>query len=131
MLVNLATVYIAQERWSAARRTLETALKMAPNLSLAHERLGYCDWREQKLDTAATSYRKALALNEKNARAHAGYGVVLMTQYLNEPGRSALREDAVESWHRSLELDPTQTRLLALVEKYRIKSEAPVLRIEP
>jgi len=130
VLVNLATVYLNQERWMTARRTLETTLQMAPKLSVAHERLGYCNWREQKLDEAAESYGQAVELNAKNARARAGYGVVRMTQYLNEPALVAYREEAIESWHRSLELDSDQPKLRTLIEKYRVKSPKPVLSLE-
>ena len=130
VLVNLATVYLNQERWTTARRTLEATLQMAPNLSVAHERLGYCNWREQKLDEAAESYGQAVELNVKNARAHAGYGVVRMTQYLNEPALVAYREEAIESWHRSLELDSDQPKLRSLIEKYRVKTPKPILSLE-
>ena len=130
VLVNLATVYLNQERWRTARRTLEIALEMAPNLSVAHERLGYCAWREQNLDEAAERYQRAVELNPKNARAHAGYGVVRMTQYLNEPTLVTYRDEAVESWHQSLELEPDQPKLRSLVEKYRVKSGKPVLSLD-
>ena len=113
-----------------AARTLEVALQMAPKLSVAHERLGYCNWREQKLDAAAESYQEAVELNVKNARAHAGYGVVRMTQYLNEPTLVAYRDEAVESWHRSLEIEPNQPRLRTLIEKYRVKSAKPLLSLD-
>ena len=76
------------------------------------------------------SYQTAAELNDKNARAHAGYGVVRMTQYLKDPQQVAYREEAIESWHRSLEIDPEQSKLRELIEKYRIKPERPILSVE-
>lgn len=130
VLVNLATVYINQERFSAARRTLEVALRMAPNLSVAHERVAYCHWREQEYDQALESYARAIELNEENARAHAGYGVVRMTQYLKDPQQLTYRDEAIEAWHRSLEIDPSQAKLRTLIEKYRPVQERPLLSVE-
>ncbi len=130
VLVNLATVYLNQERWEAAHRTLQVALGMDPNLSPGHERMGYCLWREQAYDKAAESYRKAIELDGHNAAAHAGLGVVLMTLYLDHPDDANKRDTAVEEWHRSLELKPDQPKLKALVEKYRTRYEKPPVTIE-
>jgi tetratricopeptide (TPR) repeat protein len=130
VLVNLATIYLNQERWDTARRTLQKAIDMDPQLSAARERMGYCLWREQKLDPAAESYKRAVELDPKNPAAHAGYGVVLMTMYLDHPEKAALRDDAVEAWHRSLEINPDQPKLRALVERYRVKQERPVLSLD-
>lgn len=130
VLVNLATVYVNQERFDAAQRSLESALRMAPNLSAAHERLGYCLWRQNQLEEAASAYRKAIAADARNARAQAGLGVVLMTRYLSSPQQAALRDEAIEAWHESLELDANQPKLRELVEKYRVRKDKPTLDID-
>ncbi len=130
VLVNMATVYLKQERWEIAHRTLSMAIDMDPNCSPAYERLGYCLWREQAYEMAAERYRKAIELDRKNAAAHAGLGVVLMTMYLDQPDKVELRNEAVEAWHSSLELNPEQPKLRELVDKYRAKTEPPLLTIE-
>jgi len=53
-----------------------------------------------------------------------------MTEYLDHPDNVTLRDEAVEAWHRSLELNPEQPKLRALVEKYRPKYERPALELE-
>jgi hypothetical protein len=53
-----------------------------------------------------------------------------MTRYLGQPDEVALRERAVENWHLSLELDPSQPRLKTLIEKYRVKAQTPALSFE-
>ncbi len=45
-------------------------------------------------------------------------------------GSIILRDEAVEAWHTSLELNPDQPKLRSLVEKYRLHSDLPVLNIE-
>jgi tetratricopeptide (TPR) repeat protein len=131
VLVNLATVYLNQQRWETARRVLDKAIELAPDLSSAHERLGYCLWRTQSYDASAASYQRAIECDRKNAAAFAGHGVVLMTQYLDQPENVALRDRAVENWHISLELAPNQPKLRELVDKYRPKVEKPPLPLEP
>ena len=44
-----------------------------------------------------------------------------MTQYLLDPVLVGTRDEAVEAWHRSLELDPNQPKLRELIEKYRVR----------
>ena len=130
VLVNLATVYMNQDRFDVARRTLEAAVKMAPDLAIVHERIGFCDWRTGKNKDAEKAYRQAITISRKSPRAFAGLGVVLMNQFLDDPAQVALRDEAVESWHASLELDPNQPKLRDLIEKYRPKRERPGLGIE-
>lgn len=130
VLVNLATVYIHQHRWNTARNTLLIAIDLDPTLSPAHERLAYCLWRQESYDEAAERYQRAIRLDGKNAAAFAGYGAVRMTQYLNEPEKLALRDEAIESWHTSLELDPSQDKLRVLVEKYAPKQQQPIFSFE-
>ena len=53
-----------------------------------------------------------------------------MTQFLNEPEQICMRDEAVEAWHTSLELNPSQPKLRALVEKYRLHADPPVLDLD-
>ncbi|MDX2200943.1 MAG: tetratricopeptide repeat protein [Phycisphaerae bacterium] len=127
VLVNLATVYINQDRYDAGRRTLDAAIRIDPNVSVAHERLGYCHWREGAMDEAAREYAMALQLDRRNAAAYAGYGVVRMSQYLDTPARVALQREALEAWHRSLEINPDQPKIRELIDRYRGDTGTPPL----
>ncbi|MCC6359368.1 MAG: tetratricopeptide repeat protein, partial [Phycisphaerales bacterium] len=126
----LATVYMNQDRFDVARRTLEAALKMAPDLAIVHERMGFCEWRTGNHEAAARSYRQAIAISRKSARAFAGLGVVLMNQFLDDPSKAALRDEAIEVWHQSLEIDPQQPKIRELINKYRPRNERPTVGIE-
>lgn len=127
VLVNLATVYINQERFIAGRKALLAAIRQDPNVSVAFERLGYCYWREGNLEDAGKAYAQALKLDRNNAAAYAGFGVVRMSQFLESPNQVALRREALEAWHRSLELEPDQPKLHELIDKYRIERPSPAL----
>lgn len=127
VLVNLATAHINLERWQAARQTLQTAIRLDPNLSVAHARLAYCWWRENKLDEAAVCYRRAIELDTKNAPAYAGLGVVRLSQYLAQPEHEDYLNEAVECWHTSLEINPDQPKVRGLLDRYRIKQDRPIV----
>lgn len=130
VLVNLATVYLNQDRLEAAQRTLESAIRMRDTLAVAHERMGYCHWRAGRYDDALLSYKQSVALDSKSARGYAGLGVVLMTQFLSSPNATNLRDQAIESWHTSLELDANQPKIRDLIDKYRSKPAAAAISLE-
>ena len=50
--------------------------------------------------------------------AHAGLGAVKMAMHLTDTARPELKLQAIEHWHKSLELAPEQPKIRALVEKY-------------
>lgn len=116
--VNLGTTYLKQDRLSAAINSFELAIRMDPKLPVAHERLGYCRYRQGDYEAALASYTKAVELDARLADAFGGRGIVEMTLFLKNKDRSEFRNRAVEDWHRSLELEPNQPKLRALLVKY-------------
>lgn len=118
VLINLATTLIKQNRLANAHKSLERAIEIAPELALAHERMGYCCFLERSLDEARRHYEKAVALDPKMPEAHAGLGITKMSQYLQSPTEVSLRQEAVDCWHKSLELNPDQPKIRNLVSKY-------------
>ncbi|MCO6436608.1 MAG: tetratricopeptide repeat protein [Phycisphaerae bacterium] len=125
VLVNLAKTYMKQDRLKLARQALEQAVRMDDRLAEAHEALGYCLFRMREMDAAAESYRRALACDWRLPRAHAGLGSIKMLAYLSQPDRNDLREEALEHWHRSLELAPDQPKIRSLIERYRVSRSDP------
>jgi tetratricopeptide (TPR) repeat protein len=107
------------------RNALEQAIKMDPALPAAHEGLAYCLFRMQEYDGAEASYREALAYDPRLPSAHAGLGSILMLRYLRDTAKPQVREQALECWHRALELDPDQPKIRSLVEKYRVPAVNP------
>ncbi len=126
VLVNLAQTYMHQNRLVIGQQALSQAIRMDAGLAPAHEALGYCFFRMNKTDKAEASYRQALTFDRNLPRALAGLGSINMLRYLDNANDVNSRDLAVEYWHRSLELDPTQTRIRKLLTKYQPKREDPV-----
>ena len=125
VLVNLAHTYMKQERFHIARITLEQAIKMDRELSAGHEAMGYCLFRLQDYAGATESYRTALVYDPRLPGALAGLGSISMLAYLNGDDRPDLRSEALEYWHRSLELNPSQPRVHKLVNRYKRSTSDP------
>ncbi len=118
VLVNLANTFMKQGRLKIARATLEQGIMMDPTLAAAHEAKGYCLFRMKLYDEAATAYQDALSLDNRLAKAHAGLGAINMLEFAQDDTKLAMRDSALEHWHRSLEIDPNQTRIRNLLQKY-------------
>lgn len=123
VLVNLAGTLLKQGRYPNARRALERAIQIDPQLPVAYERLGYCCFLMKNNSEALTYYDWAKTLNAKMPEAYAGHGVVRMAMYLADPKDAESRRIALENWHRSLELKPDQPKLRNLVKKYQLPSD--------
>jgi tetratricopeptide (TPR) repeat protein len=125
VLVNLAASYMKQDRLKMARLALEEAARLDAGCAAAHEALGYCLFRLKEFDAARSSYDRALAADPRRPRAHAGIGSIYMLRFLEHGDQIALRDRALEHWHRSLELDPDQPRIEKLIAKYRPDAPGP------
>lgn len=125
VLVNLARTYMEQDRLKIAHMTLEAALHIDQHLAPAHEALGYCLFRLAEYDRAENSYRNALMYDNKLPRSYAGLGSILALRYLEDKNRQPTRNQALEYWHRSLELDPDQPRIRKLIARYKPPTQDP------
>lgn len=125
VLVNLAHAYIKQDRLKIGRETLRQAILLDPEFAAAHEAMGYCQYLLKDYEKAEVSYKQALACDSQRARAQAGLGSVYMLKYLSDRSRPALRDQALEHWHRSLELDSDQDRIRKLIAHYKPRYEDP------
>jgi tetratricopeptide (TPR) repeat protein len=76
-------------------------------------------------EQAEGSYRTALTYDPRLASAHAGLGSIAMLRFVRDANQLAMREQALEHWHRSLELDPNQPKIRRLIEKYRTSPVDP------
>ncbi len=119
VLVNLANTYMKQNRLKTAGQTLESALEMDPTLAAAHEALGYCRFQLRDYAAAELAYKDALAYDRRLPRSFAGLGSIQMLRYLEDRSDARSRDAALEYWHRSLEVDPDQPRIRALIERYQ------------
>ena len=76
-------------------------------------------------EEAQRAYQDALAYDPRLPRSYAGMGSIYMLRYLENKTQVALREQAIEYWHRSLEADPNQPRIRKLISRYQPKLTDP------
>ncbi|MFP3938198.1 MAG: tetratricopeptide repeat protein [Phycisphaerae bacterium] len=119
VLMNIGAIYVKQSRLPLALRYFEQARDQAPGSAAVHEQLGGCHYHMGNYDAAERAYRKAISLEPRSDVAHRGLGVVLMSRYVSGERRRELREEALDAWMESLEINPEQPKLVALVEKYQ------------
>ena len=125
VLVNLAQAYMKQNRLKMARQALTQAIRMDGDLAAASEAMGYCLFQMRDFKEAATFYRRALVCEPHLPRAHAGLGSISMLLFREDKTQTGYRDQALEHWHRSLELDPDQPRIRKLIAKYHPKQGDP------
>ena len=98
---------------------LERLIKEKPSAT-AHERLGFSQFKQRRFPQALASFRAALALDPNDTSALNGLGVSLMTQYIQgDRANTALRDEALASWRKSVQLRPDQPRIVDLISRYQ------------
>ncbi len=77
-------------------------------------------WRFQLFEDALAMYRETLKIDDKDTAALNGVGACLMTLYL-EPGTHdvSMREEALASWRKSVQIKPEQTAIIDLISRYQ------------
>jgi tetratricopeptide (TPR) repeat protein len=118
ILLNLGAVYLQQNKLHSALATFKQAHRLAPNDAEACLQLGVCYFRLKNLDPAVRAFQDAIRLDPYNAGAYRGFGVICMYQYVVDNQRSDLREKALRAWRYSLKLEPSQTDLENLLQRY-------------
>lgn len=127
LLLALGRVYIKLNRLRDAQKIFELATKDAPASAEAWEQVGLVSYYERKYDDAAAAYKKSAEIDATRASAFRGMGVVYMTQFVESPQRTELRDQGLDAWNRSLELDSNQPELAQLVKKYTPALTKPAL----
>jgi len=82
---------------SRSRAAAEEALRLDPDLSLAHEAMGWVEHRERETTKAARYFRRVLELNPNSGSAMSGLGLQLAR---TDP------EEALRLFTRAHEIDP-------------------------
>jgi tetratricopeptide (TPR) repeat protein len=124
IMLRLGTTYLGMERYEPAEAILRQAVETAPDDTEPHLALAFCRLGQGAREEALAQYERVLAIERDNYKGHNGVGVVLMSMYLEAPGQGELARQALEHWHRSLELKNPQPQIQALVEKYSAFGES-------
>lgn len=118
VMLGLADAHIRLGNYELAINVLRTAVHQSPSAT-AHERLGFALFRLRRIDDALVQYRQALTFDERDTSALNGVGACLMTQYI-QGGREnmQLRDEALASWRKSVQIKPDQSRIVDLISRY-------------
>lgn len=127
LLLNLGSTYLRQNRVKQAIRAFDLAARADPDSPDPWEQIGVCRYHQRRYPEALAAFRTALKIDPASAAAHRGIGVIYMSQFIIDRGRTELRDKALAAWHASLEYKPNQQDLLQLVRKYEPDHAGPKL----
>ncbi|MEM0914500.1 MAG: tetratricopeptide repeat protein [Planctomycetota bacterium] len=118
VLLGLADAHIKLNNLARAQNVLESLIRRSPTPT-AYERLGYVQFKTGNYAQALRTFRQALRLNPNDTAALNGEGVALMTLYIRD-GRidPRLRDAAIASWRRSIQVKPSQIKIVDLLARY-------------
>jgi tetratricopeptide (TPR) repeat protein len=118
LLLNLADALGRVGRYPEMAATLKQVIALEPT-PVAWERLGSAHFRQKQYDLAIQSFRKSLEIDPNHYPALNGVGVCLLNQYLWTGGKDrTLKDDALRSLRRSLQIESRQPKILELVSRY-------------
>ncbi|MFP4053060.1 MAG: tetratricopeptide repeat protein [Phycisphaerae bacterium] len=125
--LNLGSTYMRQ----GTAKSLNTAIDLFgeaadrnPRDAAPHELMGLSYFYLRDYDKSLAAYERALKRDPNSAAAHRGVGVALMSLYVKTKD-TALRDRALKAWHRSLEIDDRQPKLIRLIREFSPKVTAP------
>jgi tetratricopeptide (TPR) repeat protein len=120
LLINLINALGKQDRYVDARNTAEYLVKLAPSAE-AYERLGWANFRLGTYDRSIEAYRRAVELDGEYWHALNGIGCnALNTWLLSDKGNPAALREAKWAFRRSLQANPDQPKVIALLSKYGV-----------
>lgn len=119
VLLGLGDAHVRLGNYELALNTLRALVIKAPS-STAYERMGVALFKQRKYEDALTNFKKAIELDDTDTAALNGLGVVYMTLYIEgKRSNTWQRDQALEAWAKSLELNPNQNQIILLVSRYR------------
>ncbi|MEM1353873.1 MAG: tetratricopeptide repeat protein [Planctomycetota bacterium] len=118
VLLGLADAHIRVGNYVRAQNVLNSLIRNSPS-STAYERMGVSFFKLRRYEDALDNFQEALKLDPADTAALNGQGVAYMTLYI-EGGRDNTwqRDQAIQSWRESLEIDPNQEAIKGLLARY-------------
>ncbi|MBI1335744.1 MAG: tetratricopeptide repeat protein [Phycisphaera sp.] len=120
LVLGLADANIQLASYDLAISALQTLLRREKS-PVAYERLGYAYFKKRQFEEALVNFRAALALDPNDTASLNGVGVCLMTQFIQSGqagSNQAMKTEALDSWRKSVTLNPRQPRILDLISRY-------------
>ncbi|WP_432797477.1 tetratricopeptide repeat protein [Poriferisphaera sp. WC338] len=118
VLLGLGDAHTRLGNFDRAITVLASLVRTSPSVT-AYERLGYAYFKSREFKRALKHFRKALEYDPNDISSLNGVGVCLMTLYI-EDGREnmVIRNEAVDMWRRSLQVNPEQPRIADFLSRY-------------
>lgn len=118
LLLNLADSLGKSGRYREMATTLSQLVDMEPS-AVAHERLGFANFRMGRYEDALASFRESVGMDPNHFPALNGVGVCLLNRWLLS-GQSDHQayEEAIGSLRRSLQANRRQPRVVDLLARY-------------
>lgn len=118
LLLNMADALGYLERYGEMSSTLDQLLRIEPSPA-AWERMGKAMFKLRQYDGSLDAFNKSVEMDTTYYPAYNGVAVCLLNKYLwSEQQDVRAREAAVASLRRSLQIEPSQPRILELVRRY-------------
>ena len=120
LLLNLAESLGKLRRFEEMASTLERLVSIRPSAP-AYERLGSARFRLGQYQAALAAFQQATRIDPEHFPAHNGVAVCLLNEFLTTaPDRrdKSLRDRAVESLRRSLQINRNQPKIIELLSRY-------------
>lgn len=118
--LGLADAHNKLGNYERAIAVLNTQIRRQPS-AIAHERLGYAQFKLKRFEEAMGNFRAALLYNPNYSPALNGLGVCLMSRYIQAERKAPThRDEALAYWQRSVQLQPGQPRIIALIEQFQL-----------
>ena len=111
------------DRTADARALLDQILRGDPNNVLAHETMGFLEFREQHVDAARNWYAQAVKLDSQSFLAHYYFAAISMNSSMNEAERSQVESSLRTSIKLNPNFAPSYDRLGALLAMQHSKLE--------
>jgi deoxyribonuclease-4 len=120
LLINLINALGKLERYVDAKNTAEYLIRLAPSAE-AYERLGWANFRLAVYDESIEAYRRAVALDGDCWPALNGVGCNALNAWLLSNNRdTAALAEAKQAFRRSLQVNPDQPKVVALLTRYGV-----------
>ncbi len=118
VLLGLADAHIRLGNYGRAINVLDTLSRRNPTAT-AWERLGYSRFKLRQFERALEAFDAALALSPKDVASLNGKGVAHMTLHLEARYENPFhKQQALESWRKSLSIAPKQDRIVELLSRF-------------
>ena len=116
--INLGTLYLKQGRMNDALAALKRAVELDPDSSVAHRRLGVAYSTMNRYSVAIEEFQRCLELDSGDFRAMNSLAAIYMIFFLKDANQHELRQNAIDMWHRSLEVKPDQWAIKKKIKEW-------------